>query len=103
MNWDQIYQDMAFYPYKAEMADYNKLKDALVTLYNYMQGQSKEYEARDALGYLEQRLGSGVLMGCNLFRKAFSVEDELARDQICYEALGIIERSLRRNHSARVI
>jgi hypothetical protein len=103
MNWDQIYQDMAFNPYKGDMADYNNLKDALVTLFNYMQGQSKDYEVYDALGYLEQRFGAGVLMGCSRFRAAMELEDETARDQVCYEGISLIESYLRRNQSARTV
>ncbi len=102
MNWDQIYRDMAFAPYKGDMAEHMKLRDALTTLFCFMQGQAKDYDVHDALGYLEQRFGNGVLIGCNMIRKALRIEDETARDQVCYEGISLIETYLRRNHSARV-
>ena len=104
MNWNQIYQDMAFNPYKGDMADYNNLKDALVTLFNYMQGQSKDYEVlRCAWAIWNSGSAIGVLMGCNRFRAAMKLEDETARDQVCYEGISLIESYLRRNQSARIV
>jgi hypothetical protein len=101
MNWNQIYQDMAFNPYKGDMASYRELKDALTTLYCFLQGQARLYELNDALGYLEQRFGSGVLMGCNAIRKSAQIEDEDIRDQLFYEGISLIERYLLRNQGAK--
>lgn len=102
MSWDQIYADMAFSPYKESFTEYHNIKDALVTLYCYMQGQAKAYEVHDALGFLEQSFGSGVLMGCNLIRKSLREEDdEITRDQTCYEGISLIERYIRRYHNAQ--
>jgi hypothetical protein len=102
MNWDQIYQDMAFMPFKSDFADYNKIRDALTTLYGYMQGQAKDYDIIEALGFLEQRFGSSVLKGCNLIRQALRLEDEISREQLVYEGITLIERYLVKNHSARI-
>lgn len=102
MSWNDIYKDMAFNPYKTDMAEYNNLRDALTTLYCYLQGQAKDYEVHDALGYLEQRFGNGVLMGANHIRAGMKMEDDTARDQICYKGIDLIEQYIRRNHSGRL-
>lgn len=100
MSWDKIYQDMAFTPDKTDFARKAELKDSLTTLYCYLQGRAKEYEVQDALALLEARYGAGVTMACNAIRKALRMEDETARDQICLESLGLIERFLIRNNGA---
>jgi hypothetical protein len=100
MSWDEIYKDMAFSPFKADFAQSRELRDAIVTLHIYAQGQAKPYEVIDALQYLEDRFGVGVGMACRSFRDAIKCEDETVRDQLCYEALQLIERYLLRNHSA---
>ena len=71
---------MAFYPFKGDMAAYHEVNDALTTLYSFLQGQAKNDEVvADAPGYLEQRFGIGVLMGCHYIRKALKQEDQTAR------------------------
>jgi hypothetical protein len=102
MNWDQIYDSMAFYPYKGDLASAMKVKDAMTTLYCFLQGQAKPYEVIDALGYLEQRFGAGVMMGAQAIRKALPMEESSAREQLCYEAISKIEKYILRNHSARI-
>ncbi len=53
MGWDQIYQDMAFSPFKTEYARTRQLHDALVTLHSYMQGQARDYELLSKPGRFE--------------------------------------------------
>lgn len=103
MSWNQIYRDMAFTPDKDDFARGAELKDALTTLYCYMQGRAREYEVQDALALLEARHGAGVTMACNAIRKALKLDDEIARDQLCLESIGLIERFLLRNSHRRGI
>ena len=102
MDWNLIYQDMAFYPYKTDMADYNQLKDAISVLYGFLRGQAKEYELYDALGYLEQKFGSRILKGSNIIRKSANIEDDTLREKICYEGIRQIELYLKTNLGARI-
>lgn len=73
-----------------------------MTLYTYMQGRAKNYEVEDAIALLEARHGAAVTMACNSIRKALKLEDKIARDEICIEAIGLIEKFLLHNHSGRV-
>lgn len=91
---------MAFQPLKTDYAAQRDLRDALVTLECYMQGQAKDYEANDALLLLEKRFGLGVQMACNMFRQAMGQQSESAREVLCRKSIDLIERYLRRNHSA---
>jgi hypothetical protein len=100
MSWDEIYRNMAFQACKSDFADRMNLRDALVTLISYVQGQSKAYEANDALALLERRFGMGVQMAISLFRKGMEQESESAREVLCLKSIDLIERYLRRNHSA---
>lgn len=102
MSWDEIYRDMAFQPLKTDYAALRDLRDALVTLESYRQGQAKAYEANDALELLEKRFGIGVGIGCGIFRKAMEQESESAREILCLKSIDLIERYLRRNHSAPI-
>ena len=102
MNWDQIYSEMAFFPYKGDLAASMKLRDALTTLHSFLDGQAKGYDVQDALALLEARYGASVTFACNAMRKALSVEDETAREQIFIEAIQKIERYLSKNHSASI-
>ena len=94
MSWEDIYRDMAFSPFKAEHVHRRELQDAIVTLYSFLQGRSKQYEARDALAYLEKEFGLAVVLACKSFRLALLWEDETAREQVCLEAISMIERAL---------
>ena len=102
MSWEKIYRDMAFQPLKSDYAAQRDLRDALVTLECYRQGQAKGYDASDALLLLERRFGVGVEMACSMFRKAMEQESESAREILCLKSIDLIERYLRRNHSAAV-
>lgn len=100
MSWDDIYNHMAFASYKGDLARRNTIKDAVTTLYLYLQGQEKAFSVIDALDILEKEYGVGVKMACESFYNALKIEDETARESICMEAIGLIERYIVRNHSA---
>ena len=97
MNWDRIYSEMVFSPYKENLADTMKLRDALTTLHAFLEGQTKGYDVQDALALLEARYGASVTSACNAIRKALLLEEEDAREQICIEAIQKIERTVSQN------
>ena len=101
MSWNEIYADMVFTPNKDEFARYNIVKDALRALRDFNIGLSKDYDVLDALGILEERFGLSVLAPCSSFRRAIYIEDETAREQICFEAISSIETYLRQQNAIR--
>tara|TARA_R110000868_G_scaffold404549_2_gene682842 strand:+ start:210 stop:518 length:309 start_codon:yes stop_codon:yes gene_type:complete len=101
MSWNEIYADMVFTPNKDEFARYNIVKDALRALRDFNIGQSKDYDVLDALGILEERFGLSVLAPCSSFRRAIYIEDETAREQICFDAISSIETYLRQHNAIR--
>lgn len=42
MNWDQIYSEMAFSPYKGNLEETMKLRDALTTLHAFLEWQTSD-------------------------------------------------------------
>lgn len=102
MSWNEIYADMVFTPNKDEFARYNIVKDALRALRDFNIGLSKDYDVLDALGILEERFGLSVLAPCSSFRRAIYIEDETAREQICFDAISSIETYLRQQNAIRV-
>jgi hypothetical protein len=96
MNWEAIYQHMAFCPYKEELGRQQEIKHALTTLYDSTQGRAKAYEVADAAKQLRRYYGRGVAMGCHDILHATKIEDEGPRNQIVYEGIDLIERYLRR-------
>ena len=101
MSWNEIYADMVFTPNKDEFARYNIVKDALRALRDFNIGLSKDYDVLDALGILEERFGLSVLAPCSSFRRALYIEDETAREQICFDAISSIETYLRQQNAIR--
>jgi hypothetical protein len=101
MSWNEIYADMVFTPNKDEFARYNIVKDALRALRDFNIGLSKDYDVLDALGILEERFGLSVLAPCSSFRRAIYIEDETAREQICFDAISSIETYLRQQNAIR--
>lgn len=98
MSWQSIYQNMAFTPYKTEMAAYHELRDSVKTIYYFIQGQAKVYELRDALRHIDYvscsqliRRETKKIRGCMYWG------DEGARDEVCKEALGSIIRCLEKH------
>jgi len=101
MSWNEIYADMVLTPNKDEFARYNIVKDALRALRDFNIGLSKDYDVLDALGILEERFGLSVLAPCSSFRRAIYIEDETAREQICFDAISSIETYLRQQNAIR--
>ena len=101
MSWNEIYADMVFTPNKDEFARYNIVKDALRALRDFNIGLSKDYDVLEALGILEERFGLSVLAPCSSFRRAIYIEDETAREQICFDAISSIETYLRQQNAIR--
>jgi hypothetical protein len=60
MSWNQIYRNMAFCPYKDDLAAARELHDSLMTLRLYLDGQSRPFEVLDALRHLEYVCGQPV-------------------------------------------
>jgi len=102
MGWKQIYRDMAFCPYKDEMAAANELRDSLMTLRLYLDGQSKPYEVLEALRHLEYVCGLPVKRATMQFRRCLSWEDQSARDEVAQQCLieigGWINRNKRHSY-----
>jgi len=86
---------MVFTPNKDEITRYNIVKDALRALRDFNIGLSKDCEVLDALGVLEERFGLSLLGPCSSFRRAIHIEDETAREQICFDAISLIETYVR--------
>ncbi len=85
---------MVFTPNKDDFARYNIVKDALRALRDFLIGQAGGYDVLDALGVLEERYGQPIIAPCSSFRRAIHIEDETAREQICFEAINSIEAYL---------
>jgi hypothetical protein len=95
MNWNEIYADMVFTPNKDDLARNSVVKDALRALRDFIIGQSKDYDVIDALGVLEERFGMSIIAPCSSFRRAIYIENETAREQICFDAITSIETYMR--------
>jgi hypothetical protein len=97
MGWKQIYRDMAFSPYKDEMAAANELHDSLMTLRLYLDGQVRFYEVLDALRHLEYVCGQPVKRATTQFSRCLHWEDESARDEVARQCLIEIGGWINRN------
>jgi hypothetical protein len=98
MSWKSIYQDMAFTPYKTEMAAHRELQDSVKILYYFIQGQAKQYEVYEALRHLDYVSCSHLIRReTKKFRDCMYWEDESAREAVCKEALGAIIRCLEKH------
>jgi hypothetical protein len=94
---------MAFHPNKDDFADACELKDSLMTLRRYLDGQAKDYEVTDALRHLDYVCCAQTVRRATAeFRACLSLEDETARQQIAREALVSIAGWVGRNLGARV-
>ena len=87
MSWKHIYRDMAFCPYKDEMAASKELYDSLMTLRRCLDGQSRPYEILDALRHLEYVCGQPVKRATTQFRRCLYWEDETARNEVARQCL----------------
>lgn len=79
MNCKQIYRNVAFCPYKDDTAAAWELRDSLMTLRQYLDGQYRPYEFLDALRHLEYVCGQPVKRATTQFRRCLSWEDQSAR------------------------
>ena len=102
MSWKQIYRDMAFHPYKDELAAGRELLDSLVTLRHFLDGQARAWEALDALRHLDYVCGQPVRAANERLRRCLFWEDEEARNEVARECLAAIVGWLNRNKGARV-
>ena len=97
MSWKQIYRDMAFCPYKDDLAAGRELYDSLMTLRRYLDGQTRPFEVLDALRHLEYVCGQPVRRATTRFRRCLSWEDESARDEVARQCLAEIGGWVSRN------
>ncbi len=98
MSWKSIYQNMAFTPYKTEMAAHRELQDSVKTIYYFIQGQAKPYEVMDALRHLDYVSCSHLIRReTKKIRDCIYWENESAREEICKNALGAIIRCLEKH------
>ena len=99
MSWKQIYRNMAFCPYKDDLAAAWELHDSLMTLRLYLDGQSRSFEVLDALRHLEYVCGQPVKRATTQFRRCLYWEDESARNEVARACLieigGWIDRNKR--------
>ena len=99
MGWKNVYKDMAFCPYKDDMAAARQLHDSLVILRQYLDGQSRSYEVLDALRHLEYVCGQPVKRATTEFRRCLYWEDESARNEVARQCLVEIGGWINRNKS----
>ena len=93
MSWEDIYRDMAFSPFKAEHVHRRACRMPLLrSTASCKAGRSNTRHA--TLAYLEKEFGLAVVLACKSFRSALLWEDETAREQVCLEAISMIERAL---------
>jgi hypothetical protein len=97
MSWKEIYRDMAFCPYKDDLAAGRELYDSLMTLRRYLDGQTRPFEVLDALRHLEYVCGQPVKGATTRFRRCLSWEDESARDEVARQSLAEIGGWVSRN------
>lgn len=99
MSRKQIYRNMAFCPYKDDLAAARELHDSLMTLRLYLDGQSRSFQVLDALRHLEYVCGQPVKRATTQFRRCLSWEDESARNAVARQCLieigGWIDRNKR--------
>ena len=94
MSWQSIYQNMAFSPYKTEMAAYHELRDSVKTIYYFIQGQAKVYELQDALRHIDYvSCSQQVRRETKRIRDCMYLEGDV-REEICKDAFGAIVRYL---------
>ena len=99
MSWKQIYSNMAFCPYKDDMAAAWELHDSLMTLRQYLDGTTRPYEVLDALRHLEYVCGQPIKRATMQFRRCLSWEDESARYEVARECFVEIIGWVKRNKS----
>ena len=90
---------MAFCPYKDDMAAACELRDSLMTLRLYLDGQSRSYEVLDALRHLEYVYGHPIKRATTLFSRCLYWEDQSARDEVARACLMEISGWINRNKS----
>ena len=99
MSWQQIYRNMAFCPYKDDLAAGLELRDSLLTLRRFLDGQSRPFEVLDALRHLEYACGQPVKKATTQFRRCLYWEDESAPNEVALACLieigGWIDRNKR--------
>ena len=101
MGWKQIYRDMAFCPYKDDLAAGLELRDSLLTLRRFLDGQSKSYEVLEALRHLDYVCGQPVRGAIEQFRRCAYWEDADARNEVARECLVRIVGWVNRNRAGR--
>ena len=97
MSWNEKYRDMAFSPYKDDMAASCELRGSLTTLRRYLDGGSRSHEVLDALRHLEYVCGHPVKTATTQFRRCLYWDDESARNEVARECLIEIGGWINRN------
>jgi hypothetical protein len=102
MGWKQIYRDMAFCPYKDDLAAGLELRDSLLTLRRFLDGQSASYEVLDALRHLDYVCGQPARTAIEEFRRCMYWEDEEARNEVAKQCLARIGGWIDRNKNGAI-
>jgi hypothetical protein len=87
-------------PHIDEFAKYRIVKDAVRALRNFLMGKSRIRDVLTALGVLEERFGMHVISPCAAIRRGIHLKNEIAREQICFDAIDSIEAYVRAEHCA---
>ena len=56
----------------------------------------------EALGFLEERFGVGMISPSALFRKALATEDHTKREDLYFQAINLIETNIRNSYVLRI-
>jgi hypothetical protein len=102
MAWKQAYRDMAFCPYRDDLAAARALHDALMTLRQHLDGQCRTYEILDALRHLEYACGQPIRRSMAEFRRCLFWEDESTRHDVARRCLIEIAGWIDRSKSGRL-
>ena len=97
MGWKQIYRDMAFSPYKEELAAGQELRDSLLTLRRFLDGQASHAEVLDALRHLDYVCGRPVRGAIEQFGRCLYWDDADARSEVARDCLVRIGGWISRN------
>jgi hypothetical protein len=88
-------KDMAFAPYKHELARAAAAVYAADTLAAYLQGRERRYAVTDAINELRALFGAGANWPIALIERGLTCEDEEKRAGFFDEAMQLIARQVR--------
>jgi hypothetical protein len=77
-------------------------KEALCILKSQARNTIQSSCVFEALGFLEERFGIVMLSPSALFRKALITEDSIAREDLYFQAMSMIEANIRNNYALRL-